>query len=192
MKRSLPPRGFTLVEAMLAMACGSMILAAVLAAGAALQRSFMAVEGYSIAEGDQLRVSDYIAMDCRRATATSVLNNVLTLTLPRYYDNSGNPVTPTFVNGNIQYGSGSVTVSYYTQGTDFIREVSLSGVVTPPTKTVIASNVDSFSVTPQDLTSSVTCSITFAPRFMYLPNPGPINATTVFSNTFLRNASARQ
>jgi len=178
---------------MMAVACGSLILAAVLAAGSALQRSFMAVEGYSIAEGDQLRVSDYIALDCRRATSASVVNNILTLTLPQYYDNSGNPVSPTFdANGNIQYGTGSVTVRYYAQGTNFVREVTTSGV-TPTTKTtVIASNIDSFNVSPQDLTSSVSCTITFAPRFQYLAGPGPINGTTVFSGTFLRNAAARQ
>lgn len=184
-------RGVTLLETLMAMACGSMILASVLAAGTALQRSFMAVEGYSIAEGDQLRVSDYIARDCRRSTAASVTNNILSLTLPNYYDNSGNPVTPTFdANGKIQYGAGSVTIRYYASGSNFIREVTnASGTVTT---TTIASNVDSFSVTAQDITASVTCTITFAPRFTTLALPGPINGTTVYSNTFLRNASARQ
>jgi Tfp pilus assembly protein PilW len=185
--------GFTLIEAMMAVACGSMILAAVLAAGTALQRSFMAVEGYSIAEGDQLRVSDYIALDCRRSTSAAVANNVLTLTLPDYYDNSGNPITPAFdANGNIQYGTSPVFVSYYAQGTDFVRQVNPSGIGSTATTKVIASNIDSFTVLPQDITSSVTCTITFAPRFRYLAGPGPVNGTTVFSNTFLRNAAARQ
>jgi len=193
--RSLVGKGaFTLVEAMMAMACGSFILAAVLTAGTALQRSFMAVQGYSVAEGDQLRVSDYIALDCRRAVSASVANNVLTLTLPQYYDNSGNPITPTFdANGKIQYGSGTVTVRYYTSGPNFVREVTSPGVSASTTATtVVASNVDSFTVSPQDLSSSVSCTITFAPRFTSLTDPGPINGTTVFSSTFLRNAAARQ
>src|SRR5207245_4563681 len=59
---------FTLVEMLVSVACSSIILAAVVTAGVALQRSFAAVEAYSISEGDQLRVQDYIAMDCRRAT----------------------------------------------------------------------------------------------------------------------------
>jgi len=62
---------FTLVETITAMACGTIVLAALLAMSISLQRSFAAVEGYSIAEGDQLRVQDYIAMDCRRATGGS-------------------------------------------------------------------------------------------------------------------------
>ena len=186
-------KGFTLIEALMAVACGSMILAAVLAAGTALQRSFMAVEGYSIAEGDQLRVSDYIALDCRRAISAVVANNVLTLTLPNYYDNSGTPITPSFdANGNIQYGTNPVFVSYYAQGTDFVPQVAPSAIGSTANTTIIASNIDSFTVLPQDITSSVTCTITFAPRFRYLAGPGPVNGTTVYSNTFLRNAAARQ
>ncbi|MEO5717912.1 MAG: hypothetical protein ABIR29_05000 [Chthoniobacterales bacterium] len=178
--------GFTLVEQMVSLTCGLIVLAAVLTAGIALQRSFAAVEGYSMAEGDQLRVQDYIALDCRRAVNGAVANNTLTLSIPTYYDASNNPVDPTHpTGGSIQYGAGTIPVSYYQSGTRFIRQVN--GV-----ENAIATNVGSFTVTPQDLTSSVTCSITFAPRFTTLPNPGPINGTTVFSNTFLRNAVARQ
>jgi type II secretory pathway pseudopilin PulG len=186
-------KAFTLIESLMAMACASFILAAVITAGTALQRSFMAVQGYSIAEGDQLRVADYLALDCRRALSAAVANNTLTLTLPQYYDDSGVPITPTFdANGNIQYGSGTVTVRYYMQGTVFIREVTTPGVTSTVNSTVIASNLDAFTVSPQDLTSSVSCSITFAPRFKNLTDPGPINGTTIYSNTFLRNAAARQ
>jgi Tfp pilus assembly protein PilW len=184
--------GFTLAEQMVSLACGLIILAAVLTAGVALQRSFAAVEGYSMAEGDQLRVQDYIAMDCRRAVGGAVANNTLTLTIPVYYDASNNPVDPQqTATGSIAYKlnpdgtSATIPIAYYQSGSRFIRQVN--GV-----ENAIATNVDSFTVTPQDLTSSVTCSVTFAPRFTTLPNPGPINGTTVFSNTFLRNAVARQ
>lgn len=200
--------GFTLVEQMVSLTCGLIVLAAVLTAGVALQRSFAAVEGYSMAEGDQLRVQDYIAMDCRRAVSGKVEENpevdadgnvlkdaagnvlktwTLTLDIPTYYDaNTNNPVDPTHPpDGSIQYGADRISISYYRSGTRFIRKVNR-------VENAIATNVDSFTVTPQDLTSSVTCSITFAPRFTILRNSGPINGTTVFSNTFLRNAAARQ
>jgi prepilin-type N-terminal cleavage/methylation domain-containing protein len=247
--------GFTLVEMMVSLSCGSLMLAAVMTAGVALQRSFLAVEGYSISEGDQLRVQDYIAMDCRRSSTVAIANNVLTLTLPNYYQGNGTPysASSTTADQSIQYGgrslsdasitSGSAnltsatgaftsadlgksvtgsnipsgttvstvssstaivmsasatatasgatvrigsaaTISYYQSGTSFIRNVN--GV-----EKAIATNVSNFTVSPQDLTSSVSCTITFAPRFVYLPGPGPINGTTVYSNTFLRNASAR-
>jgi Tfp pilus assembly protein PilW len=186
---------FTLVEMMMALGCGSMMLAAVIAAGVSLQRSFAAVEGYSVAEGDQLRVLDYIALDCRRALSASVANNILTLTVPVYYDASSNVVTPTLTSGSISYGAGSVTISYFQSGTHFDREVVIknaAGTVTSDTTTAIAKNVSTFIVAPQDHTSSLSCSITFNPSFTYLPGPGPIAGTTVYSNTFLRNAGARQ
>ena len=187
--------GFTLVEMMVAVAAGSLMLGAVLAAGVALQRSFAAVEGYSIAEGDQLRVLDYIAMDCRRALTASVANNTLTLTVPVYYDSTSAPITPTLTNGAVSYGTGTVTVTYSQSGSNFNRRIVVAdsgGTTTSDVTTAIATNVSSFTVAPQDLTSSVSCSITFSPRFTYLPGPGPIAGTTVYCNTFLRNAGARQ
>ncbi len=179
--------GFTLVELMVSATCGLIALAVVITAGVALQRSFMAVEGYSMAEGDQLRVQDYIAMDCRRAVVAAVANNTLTLRIPTYYANANNvPVDPTYTTSYaIQYGAGTIPISYYQSQSSFMRQVN-------GTEGAIATNVTSFTVAPQDLKSSVTCSVTFAPRFRYLPGPGPINGTTVFTNTFLRNAVARQ
>jgi len=109
--RLLSVHAFTLVEMLMTLASSSIVMAAVLVGGVALQRSFAAVEGYSIAEGDQLRVEDYIAMDCRRALSASVdANNTLTLTIPNYYDaNNDKPrcsnahaAAPTFtINGAI-------------------------------------------------------------------------------------------
>jgi len=187
--------GLTLVEMLMTMASSSIVLAALIISGVALQRSFAAMEGYSIAEGDQLRVSDYISMDVRRALTASVdNNNALTVTFPNYYDaNNDNPkwsnahaVAPSFgANGAIQYAAGVTTVKYYQLASNFIREVN-------GTANIIARNVSAFTVSPQDLTSSVSCSITFAPTFTYLPGPGPVSGTTVYSNTFLRNATARQ
>jgi Tfp pilus assembly protein PilW len=200
--------GLTLIELMISTACSSLLLTAVISAGVALQRSFAAVEGYSLAEGDQLRVQDYIAMDCRRAVSATRDNGswtyasntwswvsnpsgaaTLILTVPNYYDVNGNSVDPSYnANGQIQYGGATTTISYYKSGSNFMRQIGLD-----PTKaTPIATNVASFTVNEQDLTSRVTCSITFSPRFVYLPGPGPINGTTVYSNTFLRNAVARQ
>ena len=189
---------FTLVEMMLSVGCGSLILAAVLTAGVCLQRSFAAVEGYSMAEGDQLRVLDYIAMDCRRALSASVANNVLTLTVPTYYQAGGTPYAPTFnaVSNAIQYNGGATYTIEYSKsqsGDSFVRKVGPT--TTWPigiTATSIATHVSSFIVASQDLTSTVSCSITFSPRFVFLPGPGPIAGTTVYCNTFLRNAAARQ
>ena len=52
---------------------GSLVIAVLLASSVALQRGFAAVEGYAVAEGDQLgHVQDYVALDCRRAIRDQV------------------------------------------------------------------------------------------------------------------------
>lgn len=236
-------RAFTLVEMLVSVSCGSLMLAAVLTAGIALQRSFAAVEGYSVSEGDQLRVLDYIAMDCRRALTASVASNTLTLTLPVYYNSATSaPNTPTLTSGALSYGSGSVTITYSQSGNNFNRGIVVKdsgGNTTSSGTTAIATNVASFTVTNVDLTSSLSCSIMFFPTFryktgsgtwrsgstspdnsvgsdgdLYVINPNAtdqttvgnvyrrsgglysllqnVKATTVYSNTFLRNAGARQ
>ncbi len=230
----------TLPEMIVSAAAGLIILAAILTCGVALQRSFMAVEDYSTADGDQLRVLDYVAMDCRRATSampsgltvpapliaqgawvntggtSQTANGVTTITggtgqwvantsgpttlvlcLPPYYNsaNSYLPFNPTLTAGAITYGTGSVVVVYYQNGSNFIRRVVIqdaSGNTALDTITPIATNVATFTVTPQDLTSTLSCAITFKPKFTFLPTAGAITGTTVYCNTFLRNAAARQ
>jgi Tfp pilus assembly protein FimT len=186
---------FTLIEMLMTMAGSSVVLTAMVVGGVALMRSFAAVEGYSFSDGDQLRVSDYIALDVRRALTASVdANNVLTITIPNYYDaNNSNPkwsnahaLNPTFdSDGAVKYGASTTTIRYYKLSSSFIREVN-------GTANTIATNVSSFQVTSQDLTSSVSCSITFSPKFTTLVGPDPVTGTTLYSNTFLRNATARQ
>lgn len=240
--------GFTLVEMMMSLGCGTFILAAIIAASVSLQRNFAAMEAYSTIEGDQLRVLDYIAMDSRRATSASVNNGMLTLTLPVYYNSGSTPAyqayTPTLSNGVITYGSGSVQVYYWQSGKNFVREVTVynsgGGVVSDVT-TPIAKNVATFTVNPIQQSnpwSSISCSIMFFPTFVrntgtgtwysggsapgggtgvngdwyvidatatdqttvgnvYFKSNGSfsliqnVKATTVYCNTFLRNASAR-
>jgi len=244
---------FTLVETITAMACGTIVLAALLAMSISLQRSFAAVEGYSVAEGDQLRVQDYIAMDCRRATGgsnppfLSALNTetppqlatpavdkgswiggnwvpdaskpiTLILLVPNYYTSidcssgtciGGNAQAPYFNGGAIQYGiagTNPTPISYYQSGSNFMRQVGTSSTVCTPGQVwgptvalpggcakAIASNVSTFNVAPVDQSNNkVSCYVTFTPRFTSLPGPGPIAGTTVYSQTFLRNAVARQ
>jgi Tfp pilus assembly protein PilW len=213
---------FTLAEMMVAVGCGSIILAALMTASVALQRSFAAVEDYSTAEGDQLRVLDYIAMDCRRAISGTVTgltgatpqvdngswvnsggtwnwqhSNVAPLTLilsvPNYYDSNGNPAAPTLdvASGVIQYANATpAIISYYKSGSSFMRQIGSD----PTNATAIATNVADFNITLQDQSVSngtVSCSITFSPRFRYVPGSAAITGTTIYSRTFLRNAAAR-
>jgi hypothetical protein len=163
---------FTLVEMLMSVGCGSLILAVIVTAGVAMQRSYAAVESYSTTEGNQLRVLDYIAMDCRRANSASVSGNVLTLTVPVYYNASNTANQPTLTAGTLNYGSGTVTINYQQSGSTFTREVVIkdsSGNTTSDTTKTIATNVSSFTVTPLDQGSTngtVTCNIMFFPTFL--------------------------
>jgi len=238
-------RAFTLVETMLSVGCASFILAAVVAAGVCLQKSFAAVEGYSNSEGSQLRVLDYIAMDCRRAlTVLPPVNNTLTLKLPVYYDANNAPIAPTLSGSTLSYGNGSVTINYKQSGNNFTREVIIQdsgGATISDNTTAIATNVSSFTVvsaTSGTPISNVSCYIMFFPTFLHNTGTGTwrsggsapgggtgvngdwyvidttasdpstvgnvyfqsggsyslvenVKATTVYCNTFLRNAGAR-
>jgi Tfp pilus assembly protein PilW len=261
LSRQKASTGFTLVEMMVSLGCGSLILAALMAGSVALQRSFAAVEGYSTTQGNQLRVLDYIAMDCRRAIpgfvpnssipTPSVASNTLTLTVPQYYKPNGTSFPPAFnfpINNAVSYNWGATntiqtyTIQYSQSGSNFVRTVGpTAGWPTGNTATAIATNVSTFTVSLQDLTSTstVSCSIMFFPTFLHNTGSGTwrsggsapgngtgvngdwyvidptasdpttvgnvyfnsggtysllenIKATTVYCNTFLRNAGARQ
>jgi hypothetical protein len=120
-----------------------------------------------------------------------------------------------------------------------IKDSSGNSISGYPKTTAVATNVSTFTVTPQDLTTSVSCSIMFFPNFTHMPGSGTwrsgasapanglgsngdwyaidptassastignvymksggsysliqnVKATTVYINTFLRNAVARQ
>jgi hypothetical protein len=192
-------RAFTLVEMITSVGCGMIILGAILAAGISLQKSYAAVESYSMAEADQLRVLDYIAMDCRRATnaavttvtVNGVTENALVLTLPTYYSSSTSSSatfnTPSVTSGSLVFGSVSggsvtantdiVTVTYEQNVSNFTREVkvctdSTCATVKSDNTTPIAKNVSTFTVNPVDLTKSVSCSIMFFPAFLHNTGTG--------------------
>ena len=204
---------FTLAETLVASAAASLVLGALITTSVALQKSFSAAVAYATAEGDQLRFSDYVALDCRRASSAKVdngvtingisTNNVLTLTIPDYYDSydtNGNPYPcpetspapspashpkdPTLVNYAVTYGGTPRTIRYYAQGSRFYREQN--GVAT-----AIANNVAGFNITQQDLTSTVKCTITFTPTFITSLSNNGVAGSKTFTVTFLRNAGAR-
>lgn len=176
--------GFTLIEMMIALSCGTFILTAVIAASVSLQRSFAAVQVYSGTEGDQLRVLDYIAMDCRRALSASVATvtvngiteSALVLTLPPFYSSTSSnavPNAPVISSGAISYGTDIVTITYEQNGSNFTREVkvtdSTGATVRSDNTTPIARNVSTFTVNPIDQSnpwSTISCSVMFFPTFL--------------------------
>jgi hypothetical protein len=92
--------GMTLAETAVAMGIGTSILAAFTWASVALQKSFMAIEDYAKGQNDQMRISDYLSLDMRRALSISITGTcqapplVVTLTIPNVYDANGKKYLP--------------------------------------------------------------------------------------------------
>ena len=82
-----PAAGFTVAELMVAMAIGSLVVAAALAGIVSLQRSYAATEQYAGNLADQSRLLDCLGMDLRRARAVAfdADGQGMMLTLPDFY-----------------------------------------------------------------------------------------------------------
>ena len=178
--------GFTLLELLVSASIGALALAAVLSGAIAMQRCFVGVEDFALAKTDQARLSDFIALDLRRAltvTAGSDNTTIMTVQIPDYYDASGQPGTPTITKYVANYGDPAkpVTVVYRKSGTSIFRQENNG------TPQEIAANVEDFQLTVQDLGKVVKTQVTFAPRFQRAATAAGRTATTVFSTTLLRN-----
>jgi hypothetical protein len=86
--------GFALAELMISTAIFSTISAALLMGFVSLKKNYVATTDFAVNHADQMRISDYLAMDFRRATAVwppvknKVLNDI-SVYIPCYYDPSG-------------------------------------------------------------------------------------------------------
>lgn len=132
MTRPAPCSGFTLAEAMVAMAGTVIIVAALMLGAVGVQRSMRSSEIYATNQSDQRRLLDYLARDIRRAvgiaSTTTVSgmevthlgkdglviedNTALALTLPGYYrsdepasENYDDSLPVTLAGGRVDYGT---------------------------------------------------------------------------------------
>jgi len=173
---------FTLVELLVAAAIAVSIVGSLFAASIALQREFSAAADQSGAQRDQMRVVDYVTRDLRRATAVSVTNSgsKLILSIPDHRDpsNGGTRVPTISAEGLVAYGNPSHTVSYFIEGSTFLR-------IEEGAEKVIANTVEQFDVA-QNAPSVVTFTIGFSPHVSWRRVGG--TPTTLTSTVFLRNA----
>jgi hypothetical protein len=92
--------GFTLGETIVAIGIGTSILAGFTYASVALQRSFIGIEDYTKGLNDQMRISDFLAMDMRRAfsiTLTGTCGNgplTVTMQIANFYKSANTPNDP--------------------------------------------------------------------------------------------------
>ena len=179
---------FAASELMIALALFSTLSGGLFMGFISLQRSFTATSDFAINHADQMRISDYLALDLRRAVSVTAAQNDTTIAIPVYYDNSGVPQTPTLDgNGGVNYGAAgsSIQIHYYLSGGTIFRK---QGAALP---TALAENVQDFVFNVTDSGKVVSSRITFSPIFKSSGASAAVIAATAFYNTTLLRNSRR-
>lgn len=202
LKSSAKTTGFTLHEMLIAMSISSVVLAAAMTSGIALQKSFKAVDSYFGTHMQQIRIIDYLSRDVKRGliVTTSVSPQSVTVTIPNYLIQSGDaeaianpslvgtPRTPTvtYTTSGLQvnYGASTSTVVYSVSGNSIVRIEN--GVIT-----TIASSTDQLVPTTTDVeltnTEYTKSSVTFMPIFTSSGSEAQRSGTALFATSYLRN-----
>jgi Tfp pilus assembly protein PilW len=202
LKSSHKTAGFSLGETIVALSLSSIVLAAAVTSGIALQKSFNAVDNYFTTHMQQIRIIDYLNRDVKRGlvVTTSVDLQTVTVSVPNYIIQSGDPEavanpsligtprTPTisYTSSGLQvnYGSATSTVVYSINGTSILR--TENGAVT-----TIASSTDQLVPQSTDVelanTEYASTSVTFMPIFASAGSLAQRTGTSVYATAYLRN-----
>lgn len=187
MKQLRTRGGFTIQEVLVSAAVFSMVCASLFTGALTLKKSLSAAEDFAEGKSDQTRLSDYLAMDLRRAVKfqPGTGGTIATITIPDFYDAAtGEPRTPVLVDHRVYYNSPTAfsTIVYTKTGSSIYRQVGTA----PPQE--IAAHVEDFKVALQDLGKVVETQITFQPRFQWNVTKDTSAGSTVYNTTLLRNA----
>lgn len=182
---------FTLVEVMVSLAIFSAVGLGLLMGFISLERNYSATTDFALSHGDEMRVSDYMALDFRRALSMDPLQpNDASIYIPAYYDDSNTPVTPKLDGeGGVYYGERdalgnvpTVRIHYYLVNGCVYRKQGDAPAV------VLATSVHAFAfpaIVPND-GKVVKTLITFMPKFTS-DSSTATNATAFYNTTLLRN-----
>lgn len=196
--------GFTLAEMLIAVSLGIAVLAAIVIASVAFQKSFNAVDNYFATHMQQIRIIDYLNRDAKRAyiVTTSVDLQTVTMTIPKYIIQSGDSDATSSTVGmartpTISSSSGQVNYQVDVSGNPVYSTVvySINGNTIQRTEdgvvTLIASSTDQLvdQTTDTELTNTeyARTAVTFRPIFISNNTPAERSGTTVFSLAYLRN-----
>jgi NAD(P)-dependent dehydrogenase (short-subunit alcohol dehydrogenase family) len=185
-RRFFATRALTLTETMVATGISAVLTAALLIGSISLQRSWAATKAYGAAKADQMRLTDYLAMDLRRALAVTPGTDgttIVVLRIPDYYAADNSPRTPTIAGNVVNYGdpAAPVTVTYFKSGDSIYRRKN------DEMAKEVATGVSSFNVQLQDLGKVVKTEITFAPRFSPTGSTNGAASTAMHGTILLRN-----
>lgn len=177
--------GFLLSEMMISTVIFAAISLGLLMGFTALERNYAATTDFALNHADQMRISDYLALDLRRALSLEAALNDTTIYIPSYYDSAGNPEMPALAgNGSVYYGAAgsSTKIHYYLSGGTIYRRHNNAVPV------ALAVNVQDFIFDVTDAGKVVSTRITFNPTFRSGPASSDATAATAFYNTtLLRN-----
>jgi hypothetical protein len=129
-------RGFALAEVIMSTVVFSTITIGLLMGLISLKRNYAATTDFAINHSDQMRISDYMALDLRRALAVNAATNEITI--PIYYDATqkipllpaldgagGMFYTATDMSGKaIRTGSGAPSAALGTNGEYYVDETA--------------------------------------------------------------------
>src|SRR5438874_3746781 len=178
--------GFAITELIVSAAIFSSISLGLLMGFTSLERNYVATSDFTLNHADEMRISDYMAMDLRRAIAVQSAENDTTIFIPTYYDQTGSPQTPTLDGeGGVIYGAAgsSVRVHYYLMAGTIYRQQD-NAAATP-----LAVKVQDFVFDVTDAGKVVTTRITFNPTFNSAgASSAATTATAFYNTTLLRNS----
>ena len=202
LKSSNTIAGFTLSEMLVSISLSSIVLAAAITSGVALQKSFAAVDNYFTTHLQQIRIIDYLNRDVKRGlvVTTSVDLQSVTMSVPNYIIQTGDPEavanpslvgtprTPTIAytsaGWQVNYSPSMTTVVYSISGSSILR--TENGVVT-----TIASSTDQLVPTTTDVdlanTEYAKTSVTFMPIFTSGGAAVERSGTSLYATAYLRN-----
>lgn len=180
--------GFALAEMMISTAIFSSVSAGLMMGFISLKRNYVATTDFAVNYGDQMRISDYLALDFRRALKVDPpIPNDVSIYIPCYYDSTPdrNVQTPVLDGkGGVRYGAADsfVKVHYYLSvGVIYRQEGSAAPLA-------LAEEVQDFNFDISDLGKVIKTAITFKPTFRSAGASELIVSRTAFHNTtLLRN-----
>lgn len=212
LKTSQSIAGFTLTEMLVSVSLSSVVLAAAITSGVALQKSFAATDNYFSTEMQQIRIIDYLNRDVKRGliVTTSVDLQSVTMSVPRYIIQAGDPDAIPATIGTPRDPTVAVVYTTTTSGTTSALQVNYSPPNSPSTTTVvysisgnsilrtengvvttIASSTDQLvpQTTDVDLanTEYANTSVTFSPIFTSGGAVAERTGTSLYATAYLRN-----
>lgn len=173
---------FLISEVMISTIVFAAISTALLLGFTALERNYTATSDFALNHADEMRISDYLALDLRRALAIQAARNDTTIYIPDYYDDAGNPRDAVLDDeGGVYYGdpNSSVSVHYYLSGGTIYRQQDDARPV------ALAYNVQDFVFDVTDQGKVISTRIVFNPTFTSGRASADATAATSFYNTTL-------